>query len=154
LRAAAAALAPTLWDQATMAEEVPDIKVVHSDMNEEMVADLVTVVKDVFKKGVKAHKDIASHVKRQYDIKHPPLDNKATSGVFHCIVGTNFACSVTHETHFACQLKAGNVNIVRARPWPARVRARPRAYGRHLRRRPAPPPRLQLIFRSKDSPFD
>jgi len=37
------------------------------------------------------------------------VDNKATSGVYHCIVGTNFACSVTHETHFSCYLSCDNV---------------------------------------------
>eukprot|EP00967_Tisochrysis_lutea_P154393 scaffold306506_cov30-Tisochrysis_lutea.AAC.1 len=92
--------------------EPAELKVVSTDMSEEMVADLKATVLDVLSKGVKAHKDIASAVKAQYDIKHPPPDNKATSGVFHCIVGTNFACSVTHETHFACLMKAGNLNIL------------------------------------------
>lgn len=92
--------------------EVAEIEVVNTDMSEEMVADLKATVIDVFSKGPKAHKYMASQIKAQYDIKHPPLDNKATSGVFHCIVGKNFACSVTHETHFACLLKVGSINIL------------------------------------------
>ena len=49
-------------------------------------------------------------VKQAFDVKYPPVDNKATSGVYHCIVGTNFACSVTHETHFSCYLTCDNVS--------------------------------------------
>lgn len=95
-----------------MTAAVAEIEVVTTDMSEEMVADLKATVIDVFSKEPKAHKDVASQIKAQYDIKHPPLDNKATSGVFHCIVGRNFACSVTHETHFACLLKVGTVNVL------------------------------------------
>ena len=35
-------------------------------------------------------------VKQAFDVKYPPVDNKATSGVYHCIVGTNFALSLIH----------------------------------------------------------
>ena len=49
-------------------------------------------------------------VKQAFDLKYPPVDNKATSGVYHCVVGTNFACSVTHETHFSCYLTCDNVS--------------------------------------------
>ena len=56
-------------------------------------------------------------VKQAFDVKYPPVDNKATSGVYHCIVGTNFACSVTHETHFSCYLTCDNVSpACRKRP--------------------------------------
>ena len=50
----------------------------------------------------KLHKDVATAVKQAFDLKYPPVDNKATSGVYHCIVGSDFAVSVTHETHFSC----------------------------------------------------
>ena len=62
--------------------------------------------------GVAVHAwQLSSHagVKQAFDLKYPPVDNKATSGVYHCIVGTNFACSVTHETHFSCYLTCDNV---------------------------------------------
>ena len=65
----------------------------------------------------KLHKDVATHVKQGFDAKYPPADNKATSGVYHCIVGSDFAVSVTHETHFSC--------FWRCRPPPAARLRRP-----------------------------
>ena len=67
--------------------------------------------------GVAAHAWQLSHagVKQAFDLKYPPVDNKATSGVYHCIVGTNFACSVTHETHFSCYLTCDNVGLAWSR---------------------------------------
>lgn len=47
-----------------------------------------------------------------WDIKYPPADNKATSGVYHCVVGSNFACSVTHETHFSSFWQCDNVKLL------------------------------------------
>lgn len=38
----------------------------------------------------KQYKDIASHVKHQFDKKYPG-SGKATEGVFHCICGKSFA---------------------------------------------------------------
>jgi len=106
------------------------IKIVNSDMSEEMLADLKILVAEIFDKHKEKttgnkdiiFKDLATGVKQAFDAKFPPTDNKATSGVYHCIVGTNFACSVTHETHFACYLSCDNVSL--------------------------------LIYKSKDSPFD
>ena len=68
--------------------------------------------------GVAVHVwQLSSHagVKQAFDLKYPPVDNKATSGVYHCIVGTNFACSVTHETHFSCYLTCDNVGLAWSR---------------------------------------
>ena len=68
--------------------------------------------------GVAVHAwQLSSHagVKQAFDLKYPPVDNKATSGVYHCIVGTNFACSVTHETHFSCYLTCDNVGLAWSR---------------------------------------
>jgi len=60
----------------------------------------------------KLHKDVATLVKQGFDAKYPPVDNKASSGVYHCIVGTNFAVSVTHETHASCYWSCGNVKLL------------------------------------------
>lgn len=38
----------------------------------------------------KAYKDIAAHIKREYDSRYPG-SGKATEGVYHCICGKNFA---------------------------------------------------------------
>ncbi|KAJ1624631.1 flagellar outer dynein arm light chain 6 [Pavlovales sp. CCMP2436] len=87
------------------------ITIEHSDMTEEMQAQLKEIVADAFVKHT-VYKDLATQVKQVFDVKYPPPDNKATSGVYHCVVGSNFAVSVTHETHYACHLKCNNVSIV------------------------------------------
>ena len=45
-------------------------------------------------------------------MKYPPVDNKATSGVYHCIVGSDFAVSVTHETRASCYWSCDNVKLL------------------------------------------
>ena len=103
-----------------MAERVKFHK---TDMSEEHLKDLKEIVVESFDKakekakasGNKAdiiYKDIATMVKQGFDAKYPPADNKATSGVYHVVVGTNFACSVTHETRFSCYLSCDNVNLL------------------------------------------
>ena len=104
----------------------PEIQILKTDMNEDMVKDIMSITADVFGKDggkeKKLHKDIATAIKEAFDKKYPPVDNKATSGVYHCIVGSDFACSVTHETHYSCYWSCGNVKV--------------------------------LLWKSKDSPFD
>jgi len=88
-----------------------NIAILKSDMSEDMIKDIEESTKQVFGKH-KLHKDLATAIKAQFDQKHPPADNKATSGVWHCIVGSDFACSVTHETHFACYWSCNNVKLL------------------------------------------
>jgi len=80
-------------------------------MNEEMIAEIIKITGAVFDKH-KLHKDVATAVKQAFDLKYPPADNKATSGVYHCIVGSDFAVSVTHETHFSCFWSCDNVKLL------------------------------------------
>ena len=87
------------------------VNIVKTDMSEDMVADIVTTTQELWGKH-KLHKDLATAIKGAFDTKHPPADNKATSGVWHCIVGSDFACSVTHETHFACYWQVGNLKML------------------------------------------
>lgn len=92
-------------------DEHDKLTVLHADMPDEMLASLKLIAADAFR-SAKAHKDIAQHVKAAFDLKYPPPDNKASSGVYHCIVGTNFACSVTHESNAACYLERNNVKLL------------------------------------------
>ena len=94
-----------------MPEDGPVIEILKTDMDEHMVADISVVTKEVWGKH-KLHKDLATAIKAGFDLKHPPADNKATSGVWHCIVGSDFACSVTHETHFACYWSCNNIKCL------------------------------------------
>ena len=94
-----------------MAESTHKIKILRTDMNEDMVADIKKITGAAFDKH-KLHKDVATAVKSAFDAKYPPTDNKATSGVYHCIVGSDFAVSVTHETHYACFWSCDNVKLL------------------------------------------
>jgi len=87
------------------------IEILKSDMNEEMIAEIIKITGTAFDKN-KLHKDVATAVKQAFDLKYPPVDNKATSGVYHCIVGSDFAVSVTHETHFSCFWSCDNVKLL------------------------------------------
>merc|ERR1712228_892875 len=82
-----------------------------TDMSEDMTNELQTIATQVFS-SCKVHKDIASKIKMAFDAKYPPVDNKATSGVYHCIAGSNFAASITHETHCAAVLSCDNVKVL------------------------------------------
>ena len=96
-----------------MAEEAKmDVQILKTDMTEEMVADIKEVSMEVMKQKKMLHKDVATAIKAEFDKRHPPADNKATSGVWHCIVGSDFACSVTHETHFACYWQVNNIKML------------------------------------------
>ena len=50
----------------------------------------------------KQYKDIASHVKHQFDKKYPG-SGKATEGVFHCICGKSFASKCHRLAKLICQ---------------------------------------------------
>mmetsp|Transcript_18689 Transcript_18689/g.31812 ORF Transcript_18689/g.31812 Transcript_18689/m.31812 type:complete len:106 (+) Transcript_18689:41-358(+) len=89
----------------------PAITILRSDMTEEMIEDIKKITVEALGKA-KLHKDVATLVKQGFDAKYPPVDNKASSGVYHCIVGTNFAVSVTHETHASCYWSCGNVKLL------------------------------------------
>ena len=56
-------------------------------------------------------KDIAALIKKEYDRKYPS-GNSSEDGVFHCIVGKNFASAVGHETRFYAHLKIGLLHVI------------------------------------------
>lgn len=72
--------------EAAVARAKFKITVEHSDMTEEMQEQLKEMVLDAFVKHT-VFKDLATSVKQAFDDKYPPPDNKATSGVYHCVVG-------------------------------------------------------------------
>lgn len=70
-----------------MAERKPNIK--FADISDEMQNDAV----DVATKAIQEHqmeKDIAAHIKREFDKKHSPT--------WQCIVGRQFGADVVHES--------------------------------------------------------
>ncbi|XVF66197.1 hypothetical protein PTKIN_Ptkin10aG0016200 [Pterospermum kingtungense] len=63
-----------------------------ADMKEDMQKEAVNIAISAFEKN-NVEKDVAEHIKKEFDKKHGPT--------WHCIVGRNFGSYVTHETnHF------------------------------------------------------
>lgn len=72
------------------------VKVLESHMTSAYEQSAVDVCLEAVHK-FKQYKDIASHVKHQFDKKYPG-SGKATEGVFHCVCGKNFASK--HKASF------------------------------------------------------
>ncbi|XP_019184583.1 PREDICTED: dynein light chain 1, cytoplasmic [Ipomoea nil] len=63
-----------------------------ADMKDDMQKEAVDIAISAFEKN-NVEKDVAEHIKKEFDKKHGPT--------WHCIVGKNFGSYVTHETnHF------------------------------------------------------
>ncbi|XP_031110711.1 dynein light chain 1, cytoplasmic-like [Ipomoea triloba] len=63
-----------------------------ADMKDDMQKEAVDIAIAAFEKN-SVEKDVAEHIKKEFDKKHGPT--------WHCIVGKNFGSYVTHETnHF------------------------------------------------------
>ncbi|XP_021905036.1 dynein light chain 1, cytoplasmic [Carica papaya] len=63
-----------------------------ADMKDDMQKEAVDIAIAAFEKH-SVEKDVAEHIKKEFDKKHGPT--------WHCIVGRNFGSYVTHETnHF------------------------------------------------------
>lgn len=69
--------------------DVRKVEVLDSDMTSEFETSATEICLQAVAKS-KHLKDIAFHIKHSYDKKYPG-SGKATEGVYHCIVGTNFA---------------------------------------------------------------
>lgn len=75
------------------------VKVVESHMASSHEESAVGIALEAVHK-FKQYKDIASHVKHQFDKKYPG-SGKATEGVFHCVCGKNFA-SKSDKSQLLC----------------------------------------------------
>ncbi|XP_050217195.1 uncharacterized protein LOC126668036 [Mercurialis annua] len=64
----------------------------NADMKDDMQKEAIDIAISAFEKN-NVEKDVAEHIKKEFDKKHGPT--------WHCIVGRNFGSYVTHETnHF------------------------------------------------------
>ncbi|XP_068094790.1 dynein light chain 1, cytoplasmic isoform X1 [Hyperolius riggenbachi] len=87
--------------KATMSERKAVIK--NADMSEEMQQDAVECATQALEK-YNIEKDIAAHIKKEFDKKYNPT--------WHCIVGRNFGSYVTHETKHFIYFYLGQVAIL------------------------------------------
>lgn len=63
-----------------------------ADMSDDMQADAIEVTKTAME-TLHVEKDIAAHIKKEFDKKYNPT--------WHCVVGRSFGSFVTHESkHF------------------------------------------------------
>jgi len=75
-----------------MSQDTKKAVVKIADMSTEMQVDAVASATTALDKFT-IEKDVAAHIKKDFDKKHGPT--------WHCIVGRNFGSFVTHETkHF------------------------------------------------------
>lgn len=73
-------------------DKEPTIVVKNADMDDDLQEEAIELAKDAFQK-FSVEKDIASHIKKEFDAKFQPT--------WHCIVGRQYGSYVTHETkHF------------------------------------------------------
>ncbi|OPJ74746.1 dynein light chain 1, cytoplasmic [Patagioenas fasciata monilis] len=85
----------------TMSDRKAVIK--NADMSEEMQQDAVECATQALEK-YNIEKDIAAHIKKEFDKKYNPT--------WHCIVGRNFGSYVTHETKHFIYFYLGQVAIL------------------------------------------
>nr|XP_012302637.1 dynein light chain 1, cytoplasmic-like [Aotus nancymaae] len=71
-------------------------------MSEEMQQDLVECATQALEKYIE--KDIAAHIKKEFDKKYNPT--------WHCIMGRNFGSYVTHITEHFIYFCLGQVAIL------------------------------------------
>ncbi|VDM04878.1 unnamed protein product [Schistocephalus solidus] len=73
------------------------------DMDDDVQQSAIDVATQALEK-YNIEKDIAAHIKKEFDKKHSPT--------WHCIVGRNFGSYVTHETRHFIYFYLGQVAIL------------------------------------------
>ncbi|KAH9586510.1 Dynein light chain [Trypanosoma melophagium] len=79
------------------------LNVKFADISEEMQNDALTVAA----KAIKEHqmeKDIAAHIKREFDKRHNPT--------WQCIAGRSFGADVAHESKHFIYFYVGQISIL------------------------------------------
>ena len=72
-------------------------------MPEEMKAEVIETTKQAIEK-CNTDREIATFIKDDLKVKYP--------GTWHCIVGRNFGCHVTHEKGFYIYFYIGQIAIL------------------------------------------
>lgn len=75
----------------------------NADMSEDMQTFAVECAVEAREK-YNVEKDIAAHIKKEFDKKYSPT--------WHCVVGRNFGSYVTHETKHFIYFQLGQVAIL------------------------------------------
>ncbi|BHF64179.1 hypothetical protein AAHC03_04794 [Spirometra sp. Aus1] len=75
----------------------------NADMDEDVQQSAIETAQQALEK-FNIEKDIAAHIKKEFDKKHSPT--------WHCVVGRNFGSYVTHETRHFIYFYLGQVAIL------------------------------------------
>ncbi|KAJ1415007.1 neuronal nitric oxidse synthase protein inhibitor [Ochromonadaceae sp. CCMP2298] len=79
------------------------VKVRNSNIPQETTTKIIANVDEAMDKFT-LEKDVATHVKKKCD--------ELLSGTWHCIVGRNFGCSITHDTKYVLFLQVGQMHVL------------------------------------------
>nr|CDS29171.1 dynein light chain [Hymenolepis microstoma] len=80
-----------------------DVVIKNADMESEMQNAAVNVAEEAFEK-YNIEKDVASHIKKEFDKRYLPN--------WHCIVGKHFGSYVTHEANHFIYMYLGNTAVL------------------------------------------
>ncbi|GAA5933059.1 hypothetical protein JCM3775_005301 [Rhodotorula graminis] len=95
--------APQLMD-GTPAPETPKPIIKSADMSDEMQEVAIQVATEAMQVADAEEKDIAAHIKRDFDKRYGPT--------WHVVVGKNFGSYCTHETGNFLYWYMGNIAIL------------------------------------------
>mmetsp|Transcript_72687 Transcript_72687/g.151826 ORF Transcript_72687/g.151826 Transcript_72687/m.151826 type:complete len:97 (+) Transcript_72687:60-350(+) len=79
------------------------IKVQNSNVPQNTAEDIVKLVNEAMDKFT-IEKDVATHVKKKCDEK--------LQGTWHCVVGRNFGCSITHDTKYVLFIQVDQMHAL------------------------------------------
>lgn len=86
-----------------MADSAASAEVKVAQMPEEMQEQAFKYAREALVKH-SIEKDVAQFVKMKFDEEH--------KGTWHCIVGRNFGCSITHDTEFLVFFTIDQMNFL------------------------------------------
>ena len=84
---------------------IAEAVVVTSDMPDAMKEAAIATAREAMGE-YSIDKDIATAIKKKFD------EHAEYMGTWHCIVGRNFGCSITHETDYSMFYKVGGTSIL------------------------------------------
>lgn len=92
------------------------VEILQTDMPEELQTYAISRARHAVEE-FKIEKDMATSIKRAFDEgpEDLPLEEKLTKGfgpTWHCIVGRNYGCSITHSTRYLLFFRLGQRTVL------------------------------------------
>jgi dynein light chain LC8-type len=90
-------------DKEPVARKARKVKLFKSDVPEAQYIEILKFLNTAMDK-TSIEKDIATSVKKNCDTQ--------LTGTWHCVVGRNFGCSITHDTKYVLFLQLDQANVL------------------------------------------